>query len=420
MINAKENKISLTFIDTCLAVIFLFAPHLALTYTFFEPNLGPLRLPFGNYILFFISLFCGLFFAFKNNFQFFSELKKNKTTWLLFFLFFVGVMFSYKSLENLRLFCIISILTGCALSVANFVSKLKHSDQTKLITFAILPFFIPVLVAVLLHLSGPLDFGLTLQNYTHENYKIPRWRFLHSSANGFGLASAVSCAFFWVAYFIAPKKVTKAIILCCFIVSFIALFFSGTRAAFIFALVSFFCFVFLRFEIRKFVFFVLASFLVLGSVIFYFGAENVKVFLRIGDSNGRLGSTIEIFNLFLQSPFVGRGFGFADSTTEIYPTNLFYPSLLLEIGIIGFGGVFILMILPLILGFWRGFNRKTLNFLSGEHFSVCVSYTILSSFFVYLFFEFNVIRVSAAHQFFIFLWGIIMFQIPRKLRNSVR
>ena len=51
--------------------------------------------------------------------------------------------------------------------------------------------------------------------------------------------------------------------------------------------------------------------------------------------------------MFLQSPVIGTGFGTADRGFPVQPANLFYFSLLVEIGLIGILGALWLMLTPI-------------------------------------------------------------------------
>lgn len=138
-----------------------------------------------------------------------------------------------------------------------------------------------------------------------------------------------------------------------------------------------------------------------------FGSETVLVFLRIkGDlaqiSSQRWGGALELLAHFSKSPIVGEGFGAVDDGFHIWPVNIFYISILVEIGLIGSIGLFIFLYYPAIkITFMRIFSDQV-DLDEKINTTVGWSLSVVSAFLVYFWFEFDVFRVSANNQLFFF------------------
>jgi hypothetical protein len=153
------------------------------------------------------------------------------------------------------------------------------------------------------------------------------------------------------------------------------------------------------------------------------GQENLYSLLRISTSwdsitTGRFSSMIEMLHLISSSPLKGHGFGSLDSEVIVYPNNLFYFGIPLEIGIVGAAGVFGLFLYPHYLLFRHvGISRRRHFFRSLDLFDRW-ALTILFGLPFWLIGEFEVFRVSACNQLYVLVWALVMFRIKETLSKN--
>ena len=93
------------------------------------------------------------------------------------------------------------------------------------------------------------------------------------------------------------------------------------------------------------------------------------------------------------SPFAGAGFGRADASM-VRPSNMFYPGMAAEIGLIGAAGVFGAMLYPMVAEFGAPSENRC-TFRPTTH--SADGFAVLVGVFIWLFFEFDVVRVSATN-----------------------
>ena len=153
----------------------------------------------------------------------------------------------------------------------------------------------------------------------------------------------------------------------------------------------------------------------LGTLTLSLGFDAILLYFRLDGADlqtitsTRWGGIISMWKMWIASPFIGIGFGAADRTMEIWPSNMLYFALPVEIGIIGYIGALSFMYLPIIYRLKYMIKIKSLTILREKCYLSAFSVVLVSAFFPYLFFEFNILRVSAENQLFFFCWSIVMF-----------
>jgi O-antigen ligase len=165
--------------------------------------------------------------------------------------------------------------------------------------------------------------------------------------------------------------------------------------------------------------FIIATFVFLA----IFGTEYIQHLIRFRGgvesfSSGRLDGMRELWDVFLASPFIGQGFGFVDSGSTSAPSNLFYFGLLSEIGIVGFLGAMGFLSYPLLLYFGLLGKNAEKGSEKQYFFLIVFSVSVLLGLFVYLLFEFSVLRVSVYHQLFFLCWSITLLSFENDLPRS--
>ena len=400
-------------------------PSIALSYVLWVPGLDKFTLPYGQYIFFCMTIIGAIYFALKTGIERARTAFQNKILYFFILLFVAGFALSMDSLWNLRLLLIVTSISFSAIVMAIFVHQSQQISHKWVAGILLLPFAFPVFMAFFLEFFGPINLGFELTNIKHQQYNPKRWHFLSQSANGFGFNASLTLLAAYIASFITPdfrNKLLCMILGCVFAVS---LFYSGTRAAFIFAfsaIIAFHLFYHSARLILIIIFGFVAIFTLCGGI---FGMSEVKEFLRIkGDLNAisslRWQGIVGLWEMFLSSPLVGKGFGAADNGLPVYPTNIFYVALPVEIGIFGFVGVLGVLFLPAWLCVRQIIQKKQLAFLRNKSFLVVFSTCCLAGFVPYLFFEFNILRVSEVNQLFFFFWGYLYFTLQQEQKINLK
>lgn len=396
-------------IDIILAAFFFFTPAIFLTYVYQSVEFGELVVVNGQYYFFISTVISGILSVY---------LAPKKLCWDSYFValivfkicLFVGVVVSNFSFENFRLFLIISMVSMCGVLVGRRLTFVSTDIQELVLIIGVIPCFFPTLAAFVLEFWGPLDIGIVFENKKHENYNPQRWHLFFSSANGYGLYAAISALLFYILAF-NKKGFVLILYLFFFILAVFSLLLSGTRAAFLFLATGIVVFHCISGHIRTLGVLV-SSFLVFMVCISYLNQlPKLLHFLRIkGDlsniTSSRFGGATELLEYILANPVQGMGFGAMDKITHINPTNIFYFGIFAEIGIVGFLGALSLIMLPILKGvrFKKQIlvgKNKNLSFLFG----FCLIFALMP----YLFFEFNIIRVSLLNQIFFYYLGFTIF-----------
>ena len=390
-------------------------PVICLDYMFTEPNLGQFTVPFGQYIFFGTTLLSACILFFKSAHSGLRRISLDKKLWFFLTLFLAGFAISSPSVWGVRLLSIIALASLSVVIIGCFI----HEDQKKWIPFVTIfllaPFAIPVYLSFFLEFFGPFEFGIVVQNMKHMHYSSPRWYFLFSSANGFGFSAAFVTVALYLAFFMSSKVSLKIIYGLLGLVGFYVLISSGTRAAYIFAAGTLFVFHLLHSGVRSFIWMLAA--LILISLVFAFtvGLENITKILRLDGSNihiissGRWQGITGMWEILLKSPISGMGFGAADNDFPIYPSNIFYIALPVEIGIFGFIGALGGLGLPIFYVLKQIVAQRRIAVLKAKSY-LCV----LAGFVPYLMFEFNILRVSGVNQLFFLCWGTAMLEFGQQ------
>ena len=190
---------------------------------------------------------------------------------------------------------------------------------------------------------------------------------------------------------------------------------SGTRAAFIFAVIFIVTFHLTTQKSIAFIRFVLMFACALAVIFFAFGLQEISEFFRIQSSfskftSNRLIGISGLIELFLADPIVGQGFGQADNDIGVNPTNTFYFALPAEVGIFGCLGAFGIIFLPIGIMLRMMIKNRRMSIHQNASAMQILSGCFLVAFVPYLVFEFPVFRISAINQFFFFWWGMYVFQ----------
>jgi len=385
---------------------------------------GQITVPYGQYIFFGTTLLSACILFFKSAHFGLRRIFLDKKLWFFLALFLAGVAISSPSFWGVRLLSIIALASLSIVIVGCFV----HEDGEKwtpfVIVFLLAPFAIPVYSSFLLEFFGPFEFGVLIQNIKHMEYSPPRWHFLYSSANGFGFSAAFVTVSLYVAFFKSSKASLK--IVCCLagLVACYVLILSGTRAAYIFALASVFAFHLFHFGWRPFLW--LLGALLFSFLIFAFtvGIDNVTSFLRLDGSNlsnissGRWQGITGMWEIFASSPISGMGFGAADNNFPVYPSNIFYVALPVEVGAIGFIGAIGIIGLPAFYIIKQMMMQRRIAVLKAKSYLCVLSVCVLAGFMPYLMFEFNILRVSGVNQLFFFCWGMAMLEFSQQNKSQ--
>lgn len=385
-------------------ILIAWSPHIGLDYIYTEPTGETYRLNNGQYYFFVITLLSGLILLLKSDAHRLVSLFKNKVIIISLTLFFSGLALSNATFWNWRLLLIFLVISSCAIFAANTIYGFDSKRQKLAIILLTTPFAFPVLASLLLHFFGPLDWGIIFENSLHKNYSPERWYFLNSSANGFGLDAAICCI---TAYCFLRKKTSFLnilIMLLIFMTSVWVLLQSGTRAAYVFLIAAVVTYEFLAKNKNFIIVMIFSVFISIAGFIFVYGHKSLLSALRLGGDLRSMTSTryegmVGLWELFIQSPFRGSGFGAADFGLGVQPTNLFYFGMLAEVGVFGTLGALLFLFYPLYLIFLQRIKGLSLCNANNSQFSIWAT-CILAGFIPYLLFEFNVLRVSASNQLF--------------------
>ena len=262
-------------------------------------------------------------------------------TWLRIslLLFIVGVVVSTQSMWNARLFLIwVTITVGPVVAAMYVLSQPAAKAATINFDFDC-PIWFPILFGLAIEIVG-----LANQEFDWlDRDRNGRWRYLHSSANGYGLDAAIvgltSACFIKCNQRKMIIPALTALILCV-----VVLYFTQTRAAILLLVVGF---VFLHlFSLSKKQLFIIIAIglLVLSAFFAFLDIADFKDYFRIKKVNSgnyfwsiRCDSCSSVS--FGESPIIGLGFGSADKSMPFAPTNLFYFLMPVEIGLLGALGV---------------------------------------------------------------------------------
>lgn len=406
------NEIGGTTVWLALIAIF-WSPYIFLDYMYTDAQGATYSIANGNVYFFFISFFSASYLFTRQVKALLFETLKDKFFWTLIIFLFLSLFLSGTDLWGWRLISIIIMMIAYTMIAANQVQGLSRNGFSIIILICIIPSAFPIFASVLIEILTFLKIGINIENTKMMNYAPPRWTFLSSSANGFGLNAALSCfSLYFLARCTRNRVIQLIFLFLCVVVAF-TLIKSGTRAAFIFCIFGISTFE-MFFGRKAFVFlFALGVSVAVIFALIYFGEEQVIEYFRIRDSltkisSGRLVGWHEMFELIANSSFMGVGFGQVDNGIIESTGSMFYLGIMCEIGVLGFCAIMLLMTLPIL----RVFMIKRINLLdSGNiNFNMILAWSIcvLSAFFPYLLFEFNVLRVSAANQVFFFAWCFIL------------
>ena len=416
----KANKSELiSWMAISLALIL---PSICLDYTHSAGDKVYQSVPFGPYIFFFITIISAVFFLSLSPPNLYLFLK-DKILWFFSTLFVLGVLISSPSIWGIRLFSIVFIISACMAILSCHVQTKDSKGQLIVFLIVLFPFAVPMAGSLLLEILGPIKLGLTFENLKHKNYSPPRWYFLYTSANGFGLSCAIVSIGSYISCFISKNLIWRVFSLACLFVSIYLLYQSGTRAAFVFTMFAGLFFHLLYFGLRSFlllIFIILFLFGVLTSIV---GWESIESYLRLDGtdlnriSSKRWDSILLMWEVFKESKFIGLGFGAADNNFPTYPSNVFYPAILVEIGLLGSLGVFGIIGMALYSALKRMILMKRFSILSSSSHLSVFSMCVLAGFVPYLMFEFNIFRVSAINQLFFICWSHAMLVLNHKASN---
>ena len=402
----------------------LIAPSLCLSYILTSNNGHTYQIPFGQYIFFFGSTVSTLIILLSKQRSYLCNIFRDKYILLSIFLVVTGLMFSEMSFWNWRLTLLVFSISSFAVVGAFCVMEMQHHKQNLALFFLVLPFAFPTLFSVFLEFFGPLDIGAVITNTKHLNFSHQRWMFLSSSANGFGFNASVSLVVFICMSQLYINRWAKFFCVLAAVISAYALFKSGTRACYLLSLFAIFNFIYWRFGSKFFINIVFVSSLV-GVVITLVNVDLLVSLLRIDASLDKFSShrsvaLLQMWELFVENPLRGLGFGAADKNFPVNPSNMFYFSLPLEIGLLGSIGVFLICWKPVLVFFKRNivFRKIKSSDLTFNGIEV-VALSLLVGFLPYLFFEFNILRVSAANQLFFFCWGVVLLTEENQNRKQL-
>lgn len=408
-----------------LFVIFV-APHVGLDYVY-RDNLGnDYMVAYGQYFAFFFTVSSTAFLIKFNPDILESVLRHRKFFLFLFlslFLIIVGLLLSNTSAWGWRVLFIIMVFSVCSMVGALYVNNLSINRQKAALLLLALPFFLPIIFACFLELSGPIEFFLEWHNTKHGEYHDFRWHFLNSSANSFGLDAVVSFIIFFSIFFGFNNINLKVLIVILMAISIFCLIKSGTRSAMVLGTIFFamlFCF---YLNLKQKIFFV-AIIMTIGFLfVNVWGFSELQTFFRLDGSlnqisSGRLNAMKTIFWDAIKNPFIGQGFGEADKSFSVKPVNFLYISLFAEVGLISLFGFVLLLFLPVLLFINSGYLRYA-RLLREQHFSIYSSFSFYLGLLVFQIFEFSIFRVSVTNQLFFFLWGFLVFNCIKQNRFSL-
>ena len=397
----------------CLAGI-LWAPHVFLDYQY-HVKYEIWQLPGSKYFFFFLTLMSGLKFAASLQIRDFAAVFSDRIAQMAGAVFLAGVLLSTSDLSGLKSFVIWLVISIAMVSAAIRVFQQDRPTQTLVLMVLLVPYLVPHLYAFYLEAFGSFHSTLLLENTWHHE-GASRWRTLHSSANGFGFDAAVvtvisHCMLLSYDHSFRPRTV-RAVFALFLLVGLVALLLSGTRAALLMALLVHAALFFSHYSARLQLGVVLALGMSLGLWSLSTDAGQVAAYLRVfGDmddiTSGRWNAMVNAIDYVLNSPIRGLGFGAADGSFPISPSNLFYFMLPVEIGLIGAVAAGIVMSFPFWKAGWAVVAQGRQVDIAGLGALEKTCLFLVPGIFVWLVAEFDVIRISANNQMFMFGWVFV-------------
>lgn len=416
-----KNEDSNRQVSSFIAIVFLaiFA-HICLDYEYTDPHRHMIRVPMGQYFAFFLVLFGACLTLYFSRFS--IVLRDKYLTIIVLFLPFVLVLAVASSSDfwNFRLLTIIVIMSASAGVIGFFF---KFPWQQLALLFLFIPYLFPIIGAIILEIAGEVSFGVVWRNPKHIEYPIPRWYFMNSYANGFGLDAAIS-AFSAIFIFLFQKKnIGKIFWAGIFCVSALALFLSGTRAAWLLFFFLIFMCLFSTAKGTK----INAIHVILGLVcitILIFLLNSISVnFLRLSSdlnnfSSNRMQGALYLIDAIANCWFLGVGFGEAKDLGDGIPANLFYLGLAYEIGITGAILAVFCLASPFLFLACRLRKKESSSEDFFKHPLDIWCFCIGAGLLFYQLFEFDLLRVSATNLLFFFCFGRILFTLGQLQKQS--
>ena len=410
----------------CLGILCFFfvvsCPQFLLDYNYQHFGTGYF-FPNSKYVFFFTTLVAAIVLAAKIDWE---KVVREFPLWpfaACSTLLLTGVLFSSKGMDDLKTFLVWVLVSLSAMVTAIWCFQQKKWSTLLILLLIALPFSLTVVASLLAELNSYLQVLPNFQNPKHEGYTPERWYMLHTSANGFGLDAALLMILSLSSLVLSKVAIWRACFIFFFTLSLIGLFFSGTRAAIGMAIVAVaLCF----FAIPKNSLgraFLLAVIVLPVMSSLWMGLDGMNSYFRVGTdlntlSSGRYQAYLDIFALAKSSPFVGLGFGAADNSFPVIPSNLFFPSIVAEIGVVGALGAFGICLLPVIQVFFnvmKSGNRRSF-FCDDELSLFCLTY--LGGSVVWLSAEFDIFRVSASNQLFLFALVFLLLKAREPIDES--
>ena len=412
-----KNSTKDLWVDYLRAGAFLYiliSPHFFLDYHFETESLSQFLGAYGQYIYFFSSFMAATVLFNKNRLQFYLKFLRIRFFLFCILLLILGVGISSTSVWNVRLSLLVLYQIFLSFLCAEYILKQKSFDKKKLFTVSFFPVFFPVCFSLWLELFGPIEiYRIIFDNIKHSDDFNYRWKFLHSSANGFAFDAALALLVSFSMFLSYRTSVLGLMWLCLTFIATYVLYKTETRAAMIF---TFFGVIFsIYFNYHHYRKKIIFGFVITFLTVFLVGFKVFELsdFFRIHGtwnqiSTGRLDATINAFRIFIENPIIGVGFGEADRNFPVHPSNIFYASLALELGIFGFVGGLCFIGFP-VFSYLKKHSAHRFEQSLYLHFPTIqiISLLICLSWFLYLFFEFNILRVSAYNCIFFFCWSIL-------------
>lgn len=387
-----------------------------------------ITLPYGQYFLFFGCIASLAFFHFKPIFglNILPTLKKiiikHRVLSALTVAILLAAFFGPRWVESFRLFTIIALLSVVYIYLGRvFVEIAQVKPWLPLIILG-MPFLPAVALSVLIHMLDLIGLEIGLSQAAHSGYVIERWHTAYRYANEFGINAAILAVVSCFAFADINSRVSRAtqgVILMVILAAGFATIMSGTRTAFVFAILCFFMlpFIWPSKAMKRIV-----TFSVFLSLILAFANwETLSAFLRLGSdtahdiSSFRTGGWFILIGAFEAYPLTGMGFGAVDGgiSTDL-PLNMMYLGLLAELGIFGGAALTLMLLYPFMIFAFEWIKRPNigLELNAFELFSVLAGTALLAI----QVFEFNIARVSSYHLFFMVTWSATL-HILDKIRK---
>ena len=393
-----------------LLFVFFIVPSFGLTYTIQHEDFGDLTLPLGQYLFFFISFLIGAYVFFTKLSVRDFEFLNTKSLKCAIIIFVSSAVFSHIGIKEFRIFTIIFLISIMTIIIALYASKFCEEKQIIILVFLLFPFVFPCLLSLIFEWFSDHPFLQQFGEMKHTNYTPSRWHFLHSSANGFGFSASISFSILFILFQRVKQMTVKILlILLCFVCLF-TLIKSGTRAAYIFAIIVISTHHIYKLGIKNFI---VTGLTILGAALLlgvYIGTSEILEFFRLEGSLNTMSSLrwqgiVALSEQIYINPWTGVGFGDLSNLDNIKPKNIFYLGIALEVGVIGAIAIVYFMFSPIVSCF-RFLNvvGRRYQYAHMSHLEI-ISVCVLVGFIPYLCFEFNVLRVSAVNQLFFFFWG---------------